>query len=81
MPTELFGMELIQADPALSAEAKLLAYDAVAIDVEGGPAEVLADKDLDAYGDDLVERIVQRLIANGAAEADARAGTYAHWMF
>jgi histidinol dehydrogenase len=81
MDEELTGMALIQADPKLSAEAKLLAYDAVAIDVEGGPAEVLADKTLDAYGDDLVERIVRRLIANGAAEADARAATYAHWVF
>jgi hypothetical protein len=81
MDEELSGLALIEADPKLSAEAKALATDAAAIDTVSGVVEVLGDKTLDAYGDDLVERIVQRLIANGAAEADARAGTYSYWVF
>jgi hypothetical protein len=81
MDEELVGMDAIQADTKLSAAAKSLAVDAAAIDTVSGVAEVLGDKTLDAYGDDVVERITQRLIANGAAEEDARAATLAWWMF
>jgi hypothetical protein len=81
MPEELSGLALIEADPKLTAEAKSLAVDAAAIDTVSGIAEVLGDKTLDAYGDDVVERIVQRLVSNGAAEEDARAATLAWWMF
>jgi hypothetical protein len=81
MDEELTGMALIQADTKLSAEAKSLAVDAAAIDTVSGVAEVLGDKTLDAYGDDVVERIVQRLVANGATEEDARVGTYSWWVF
>jgi hypothetical protein len=80
---ELSGIELIQADEKLSEAAKTLAVTAAALDDEAkaGVTTLMADKSLDAAGDDIVERIVQKLIADGAAEADARAATYAWWVF
>jgi hypothetical protein len=80
---ELTGLDLIAADTKLSQAAKDLAVTAAAIDDEAkaGVTTLMADKSLDAAGDDIVERIVQKLIADGAAEADARAATYAWWVF
>jgi hypothetical protein len=81
MDENLVGMDAIQADATLSDEVKRVAVDAASYDTVEGVAAILADDTLKDYGDDLLERIVQRLVANGAAEADARAGAYSWWLF
>jgi hypothetical protein len=82
---ELSGIELIQADEKLSEAAKTLAVTAAAIDDEAkaGVTTLMADKSLDAAGDDIVERIVAKLLADnpGSSEADVRSGVYSWWVF
>jgi hypothetical protein len=82
---ELTGLDLIAADTKLSAEAKTIAIAAADLDDldKVGVTTLLADKDFDAHGDDVVERIVAKLLADnpGSSEADVRSGVYSWWVF
>jgi hypothetical protein len=60
-----------------------LTEEAARYDEAGAIAQLLANTDFDAAGDNLVERIVLAVLANnpGTAEDAVRAAVYAHWMF